>query len=263
MMAGFTGLLLAFLFGTVVGSFLNVVSLRLHSGVSLGGRSFCFSCGKKLNWFELVPLFSFLVQSGRCRGCGARISPQYPLIEGLTGLVFASVFYKFAVAGLFDIPGFVLALTFFSFFIVLIPYDLRHLIVPNEFVYPLIGISVVSLFLGEYPSFPPTSYLLSGPIVALLPFCLHFFSKGRWIGFGDIKLFLAAGWFLPFPQAVSAFLLSFWIGAAFSVLLILRKSAHLKTAVPFGPFIFAGVFLAFVLRLDIVHIADLLSSYGS
>src|ERR1700752_70221 len=85
----------AFVFGTIIGSFLNVVALRYNTGFSLGGRSRCFSCGKTLYWYKLIPLFSFLIQGGRCRKCHSQISIQYPLVEALTGLVFLGLFLKF------------------------------------------------------------------------------------------------------------------------------------------------------------------------
>ncbi|NDE68410.1 prepilin peptidase, partial [bacterium] len=75
-----------FVFGTIIGSFLNVVSLRYNTGMGVNGRSRCFSCGKTLRWMELVPILSFVWQMGKCRKCETRISWQYPLIEAVAGL---------------------------------------------------------------------------------------------------------------------------------------------------------------------------------
>ena len=82
-------LVIAFLFilGTLLGSFLNVVILRYHTGMGLGGRSMCMSCGKKLHAHELIPLFSYLLQRGKCRSCKSSLSIQYPIIEALSGFV--------------------------------------------------------------------------------------------------------------------------------------------------------------------------------
>src|SRR3989339_930062 len=86
-------LFIVFCFGAIIGSFLNVVTLRLGTGESVvSGGSKCFSCGKKLKWIELVPIFSFLIQKGRCRECKSKISLQYPAVEILTGLVFLLIF---------------------------------------------------------------------------------------------------------------------------------------------------------------------------
>ena len=84
---------LIFVFGTIIGSFLNVVILRYGTGKSFAkGSSQCFSCGKKLSWYELVPILSFLFQKGKCKGCGSKISWQYPLIETITGVLFLLIF---------------------------------------------------------------------------------------------------------------------------------------------------------------------------
>lgn len=78
----FTGL-----FGLIVGSFLNVVILRMNTGKTLGGRSMCLSCNKKLEWYELIPLVSFIIQRGRCTKCHSKISWQYPIVEAITAVL--------------------------------------------------------------------------------------------------------------------------------------------------------------------------------
>ena len=83
-----------FIFGTIVGSYLNVVVLRYYLKSSLKGRSFCFSCGKKLNWYELVPVLSYIALKGHCKGCKSKISPQYLVVELLTGVLFAGLILK-------------------------------------------------------------------------------------------------------------------------------------------------------------------------
>src|SRR5574343_2050011 len=97
-------LILSFVFGAIVGSFLNVVSLRFNTGVGLGGRSKCMSCGTGLTWKELVPIFSFLFQRGACKKCKSKISWQYPLVEFVAGVIFVLIFIIFPptsyVAGL-------------------------------------------------------------------------------------------------------------------------------------------------------------------
>src|SRR3989344_7468525 len=125
-----------FVLGTIVGSFLNVVGLRWDSR-NFGGRSFCPSCRKTLKWYELVPIISFLIQKGRCRNCTAKISPQYPLIEFWTGLIFATVPYIF--------------LPVFCLYIVITIYDLKHQIIPDPLVYASIVLSaLIPLFFIQY-----------------------------------------------------------------------------------------------------------------
>src|SRR5688572_11782095 len=117
-----------FVLGLIVGSFLNVVGLRWNSGLTLGGRSFCHSCGKTLRWYELVPVLSYLLQKGRCRRCKTGVSWQYPLVELWTALIFITVPY-------IHIPV-------FCIFVVITIYDLRHKIIPDILVYTAILISL-------------------------------------------------------------------------------------------------------------------------
>src|SRR3990167_1067279 len=140
-----------FVLGAIVGSFLNVVGLRWdllrHGGglSTLGGRSSCPSCRKVLEWYELIPIFSFLILRGRCLSCGGKISWQYPIVELWTGLIFVTVSYIF-------IP------VFFVYIVITI-YDLRHKIIPNPFLYSLF----ITLFsIGSRDRFYSPSSLQSG-----------------------------------------------------------------------------------------------------
>src|SRR3989344_8920564 len=121
--------LILFLFGAVVGSFLNVVGLRWNSGLSLGGRSSCATCSITLRWWELLPIVSFLALRGRCARCHSKISRQYPIVELWTGLIFATV------------P--VILLPVFCIYIVITIYDLRHKIIPDSLVYASIVLSLL------------------------------------------------------------------------------------------------------------------------
>src|SRR3989338_6841366 len=109
--------LVFFVFGLIVGSFLNVVIYRFNTAKSFGGRSACVSCQNKLCWYELIPLVSFLSQKGRCRNCKARISIQYPLVEFATGLIFVALFYKLSAPSGLSFGGqnisFLFSLNFF------------------------------------------------------------------------------------------------------------------------------------------------------
>src|SRR3989344_5482997 len=147
---------LAFSFGAIIGSFLNVVALRYNTGKGIGGRSFCFSCGKNLHWYELVPILSFAVQKGRCRNCRSKISLQYPSVEIFTGLVFLALFFKFNHLLLISPAFFTLLFLFFgiimSILIVISVYDMRHKIIPDKLVFLFICFSFASLFFGSWPS---------------------------------------------------------------------------------------------------------------
>ncbi len=250
------------IFGLIVGSFLNVVILR-HGARSLGGRSSCFSCGKTLSWYELVPVFSWLVQKGRCRGCDARISVQYPLVEATTGIAFALIgvasigFAQQAVAAILA-----------SLLIVIAVYDIEHTIIPDEWVYAFAAVALISsiMFSPELGFASALTIFLSGVVVALPLFLLWFISRGTWMGFGDVKLALGMGWLLGTIQGLQALLLAFVIGAIVSVCILMplpkilralritrlgsrHRALTMKSEVAFGPFLIAATSLVWFLGM--------------
>jgi prepilin signal peptidase PulO-like enzyme (type II secretory pathway) len=235
--------LLVFVFGAIIGSFLNVVIAR--NGKDLGGRSRCPKCAAPLLWFELIPILSFFWARGRCRHCGGAISWQYPIVETLTGFLFVAVFAKYGFMPLSFLEIFV-TLAFFAILIVVALRDFYDQEIPN-LVYAAIALAFASVFLDF-------SWLriLAGPLLAL-PFSLLFFgSRGRLIGFGDAKIALALGWFFGLEAGIVAILLAFWLGAVYALILLLarRQKFTMKTAVPFAPFMFLGALLAFIFSLD-------------
>ncbi len=229
---------------------MNVVIKRYNTGESIVySDSHCFSCGKKLSWRELVPILSFLAQKGRCRKCRSKISRQYPLVEFITGLLFLSIFLKF-------FPDLQLTIFYWiitSLLIVISVYDFYHQIIPDKIVYLLIFFALVyCLFVGgnAFTSF------LTGLSFFLFFFLLWFFSRGRWMGLGDSKIALAAGWILGFENGLVAMLSSFWIGAILGIFLLLfsLKKLTLKSRIPFGPFLSLGIIIAFLFGESIVNI---------
>jgi len=229
---------LLFLFGTIIGSFLNVVGVRLNSGLSLGGRSHCHVCRKRLEWWELVPIVSFFALRGRCSRCQAPISSQYPLVELWTGLIFATV-------PLIFVPVFCL-------YVVIAVYDLRHKVIPDGFVYAAI---ILATFIHLF--FDPHSFLdwMAGPILFAIFAAGWFLSRGRVIGFGDAKLALSIGLLLGAAEGFSAVVLAFWIGAATGILLVIRrKGITIKSELPFAPFLIVGSSLALLFHLDLLHV---------
>lgn len=242
------------LFGLIIGSFLNVVILR-RSVKTLGGYSGCMSCKHPLRWYDLVPVFSWLLLKGRCRSCGSRLSIQYPLVELATGVLFALL----AAAGL-DLRLLAISLVIGSLLIVIAAYDIRHAIIPDEWSYAFAFFALLASLIGILSAGAGQSLilvLLSGPVCAL-PLCaLWFVSGGRWMGLGDGKLALGIGWLLGAGPGLYALLLSFIIGALVSVCILLplpylmrylgitRLGAHrrgytMKSEIPFGPFLIAG-----------------------
>lgn len=252
-----------FIFGTIVGSFLNVVILRYNSGRSIvSGRSSCPVCRHELAWFELVPLFSFIALGGKCAKCHSKISWQYPAVELLTGLIFAAVYlHKYrSLTSIFLIPNslfLILDLIILSLLIIILVYDLKHKIIPDGLVYTFIILSLLKLLLSIF-LIPNSNFLildlLAGPIMFLPFFLLWFFSGGRWMGLGDAKLAAGIGWFLGFVNAISAIVIGFWTGAALGIILLLiwrSKKLTMKSEIPFAPFLILGLLLVYFFGFDV------------
>lgn len=255
--------LFIFLFGTIIGSFLNVIIYRFNTGLSISrGRSKCMTCSHKLKWYELVPIFSYLVQSGKCRKCHSVISKQYFIVELLTGAVFVLIGIHFLQALILSVPLFVFLFSvfaiIFSLLIVISVYDLRHKIIPDRLVYTFDTIAFLLIFVNYITAsplfvFPSLLAFLSGPIYALPFALLWLFSKGKWMGLGDAKLMLGIGWMLGPVFSLSSVFISFWIGGIASIFIILfsSKKVGLKTEVPFAPFLILGALLVFLFNIDI------------
>jgi prepilin signal peptidase PulO-like enzyme (type II secretory pathway) len=275
-----------FLFGVIFGSFFNVVTLRYIAGESvfknIGGRSHCMHCGKQLAWFELVPLFSFLFQLGKCRGCKARLTLQYPIVEFLTGSIFAGVGYFFiSHFGAYAIPYAEIAIWIIAFCILLLMsiIDLRLQIIPDSLTVAIVVLGIIRIgvyffqpfgeaytrmavtgtFLGSFgtmlwPLEAAWGNALIGMVACGLFFSLLFVvTRGAGIGFGDVKLAFAGGLLMSWPDAFLAFLLAFIIGSICSLPLLILHKKGVRDAVPFGPFMAIGMAIVFFFGYDIVN----------
>jgi len=262
----FTWLILSwfFLLGCIIGSFLNVVIYRMHTGKTVGGRSRCLSCGIVLKALQLVPVLSYLSLRGRCAHCGARISAQYVLVELMTGISFVLVAVLVA-----DPLTRALYMALAAVCMVIIVYDLRHTVIPDEATLAAGGI-VLLVALEEVWQGGGTGETLAlrvaGALTGFLFFAgLWYVSKGRWIGFGDAKLALPLGFLVSWPGAASALVLSFWIGAGVSVALLalqwllrrgqarlrfIPRSLTMKSEIPFAPFLILGFLLTHFLSFN-------------
>ncbi|MEK7134346.1 MAG: prepilin peptidase [Patescibacteria group bacterium] len=244
------------IFGAIIGSFLNVFIIRHNTGRSLRGRSACASCGEKLLWYELIPVASFFMLRGKCRACKSRISPQYPLVETTTAIAFLLIGNNF-LSGLISAERIVFSLyemVLWALLIAISTYDIRHKIIPNGPVYAFIGLSALSLFgfLDGWGTFL-FSHFFAGIGLALFPATAWFLSRGRWMGLGDAKVLLGAGFLLGPALGISALVYAFWIGAIVSLFLLSTRGKEftMKSEIPFGPFIVLGMAIAYFLNLDL------------
>lgn len=230
-----------------------MVGLRFRSGLTLGGRSFCPTCGKTLKWYELIPLLSYILLRGRCGKCKTHISLQYPIVELWMGLVFASLY------SVFGLTIYYLLLTIvFSIYTVILIYDIRHKIIPDLLVYLAIGLSLlVPLFLIPYSLID----WLTGPILFTAFGLIWLVSRGRALGFGDAKLVLSIGLLLGASQGFSAIALAFWIGTAVTlpIMLFSRKGITIKSEIPFAPFLIIGAWVSVFFGFDLFHVQSLIN----
>jgi len=221
-------------------------------------------------WYELIPVLSFLIQSGKCRKCASSISHQYPLVELLTGIVFALIAYKFLPILYFSSAIYVFFLVLFMFLfsllIVISVYDLRHKIIPDKLVIIFIVFSFLSIFVNLSPFgslfiMPDYTALIAGPVLALPFALLWLFSKGRLMGLGDGKLVLGIGWMLGLSAGVCMVILSFWIGTIISVTMMFlsKNKMNMKTEIPFAPYLIISALIVFIFNLDIFSLIRLFS----
>ena len=253
-----------FVFGIIIGSFLNVVIYRYHTKKTLGGRSACMSCQNKLCWYELLPLVSFFALRGRCRSCKTKISKQYPVVEFISGVTFATLFLKLQYlfwddALMFSISYFYYALMF-SMLLVIAVYDYKHKIIPDALVVVFGILAFVGLFFFVDQNFVlhfPSIYEFLAGVAVALPFALIWlFSRGAWMGLGDAKLAVGLGWISGISVLVSGVVIAFWAGAIWGLGLMLFSRMFgnqygLKSEIPFAPFLVFGVWLAFMFGLNV------------
>lgn len=225
-------LLLLALLGLCVGSFCNVLIFRLPRGEEfIRTPSHCMACGRRLHWYELVPVASWLVQGGRCRACGAPVSPQYPIVEALNGaawLLTGLLFWG-------DTVHTALYCALFSLLLVVTVIDWRTFEIPNGLNLAVFLLGVVQLLLdrGNWKL-----YLIGMCSVSLLFLLLWFLTGGNGLGMGDVKLMGAAGLLLGWPRILLSMILGSVSGAVIHSIRM-RRGAGRKLA--FGPYLSAGI----------------------
>lgn len=227
--------IIIFLYGIVIGSFLNVLIYRLPKKENIvTTRSHCMNCGYQLTWYDLVPIFSYLVLGGRCRKCKAKISVQYPLIEALNGCLYLIVFYKFGMS-----VDSLLYCLLFSALLTLSVIDFRTYEIP-------IGINVFILLLGLVRVITDWTnwedYLIGFLAVSVFLYLIYIITHGRGIGGGDVKLMAVCGLVLGWKLILLGFFLGCIIGSICH--LIRMKISHADHVLAMGPYLSVGVMIA-------------------
>ncbi len=244
-----------FVFGTVIGSFLNVLIYRLPIGMDFKkGNSICTTCKHKLNWKDLFPLFSWIFLGGKCRYCKTKISPRYPIVEALNGVAYVLVYLFLCggngIDGLLSLKlvGYMIMM---SALIVVSWVDFEHQIIPDSM---WIAIFVGGLFIvgdalinGTFTKEWIISKIIGLFAVSGLFFLVALVTGGRAMGGGDIKLMAAVGFVLGWKAVLIALFMSALLGVLFSIGRKLVSKKEMKGVIPFGPFLaMASVISAFV-----------------
>ena len=237
-----------FTLGLCIGSFLNVVIYRTESGESIiNGRSHCPYCGHILEWYDLIPLLSFILLRGKCRYCRHKISWQYPLVELLTGLIFFYIFFNFFALDIKSIVSTIFLFIISSFLIVVSVSDIKYYAISDKILYPAILTGFFYFLYNVFFIFKSQSFflysILSILLVSLFFFSLCFFSREKAMGFGDVEISLFLGFALGFPNILVCFFLSFIIGGLIGIILIMTKRKRLASRVPFAPFLASSAFI--------------------
>lgn len=232
----------AIFLGLAVGSFANVVIFRTHQNKSFGGFSACPHCRHRLEALDLVPVFSFLFLRGKCRWCKKSISWQYPLVEAAAAAIFLLIIgYSVPLTpGLFGAGSFwwwLIQFVIASCLLAVFVFDLRYYLIPDSFV--AFGL-VASVFYRYIFKLSFADGLWGIVAVAGFFLLLYLFSRGKWIGLGDVKLGVFLGFFLGLKLSLAMLMLSYCAGAAIGVALVLLGRKTIKGTLPFGTFLTAA-----------------------
>lgn len=237
-----------FILGASIGSFLNVLIDRLPFEKPINGRSICDHCHRQLAWYDLIPIVSFFLLRGKCRYCGKKISFYYPLVEFITGVSFVFVFLKdgFLKDGPFLERSVLLMilLMMISCLIVIFFSDLKYHLIPDQVQVALFIFGLILLpFHGSFLPLIFVNRVLAALLVAAPIFFIHFFTNGKAMGFGDVKLAFNIGFLLGIKAGFLALYFAFVLGGILGIFLILLKRKKLKSKIAFGPFLVVGLLI--------------------
>jgi leader peptidase (prepilin peptidase) / N-methyltransferase len=242
-------LVVAGLFGLLVGSFLNVCIFRLPRGTSIvWPASACGSCKRELRWFENIPIVSWVVLGAKCARCKAPISMQYPLVEAITAVLFVLVAAT-TPAG----PQLAARLLFVCALIVLFGIDLEHQILPNSITLPGIVIGVLFSLTGP-PGWRASllGVLLGGGVLYAIAWGYYAVRREEGLGMGDVKMLGMIGAFLGWQAVLLTLVLASLSGAVIGVAMIAFQRGSMKYALPFGTFLAIGAVVAMLAGQPII-----------
>lgn len=239
-------IVLSFILGIVIGSFLNVCIYRLprHESIS-DGYSSCPGCGTRLTVVDLVPVFSYLFLRGKCRHCKAHISCQYPIVEMLTGVLFVLLYVKFGLS--IQLPFYAALI---SLLITITWIDFKHMIIPNGIVIVGLVIGAIQLAvtfftdaLGHWSEYVIGFFAGGLPLFLVACFCTYILKKDA-LGGGDIKLMAFAGLITGWRLMIPSYFIGIMAGAIVGVIALSTRKKQRGDEIPFGPFLSIGIIIS-------------------
>lgn len=243
-----------FILGSVLGSFYNVLGLRIPNNESIVyPSSHCPKCGHELKWYELFPIFSFLFLGGKCKKCKEKISWLYPFNELSCGLLFFISYYSFGFS-----LELIIALTLSSLLILVIASDMTYMIIPDRFtVISAIIIIIVKLFsIGLKGTLIAVLYgILSFVLMYMIMKLGEFLFKKECLGGADIKLMFVVGLVLDPFMALMVIVVASLIALPSSMIIYFKNKEHV---IPFGPFIVIGLLIIYFSKINIFDIINFL-----
>ncbi|MFA5948154.1 MAG: prepilin peptidase [Candidatus Gracilibacteria bacterium] len=257
-----------FILGACIGSFLSVVIYRLHKNKKgiVFSRSMCPNCKKPLKARHLIPILSFVFLRGKCAYCQKTISAHYFMLEIITGIVFLMTFLKWnfliVTPSIIDPAIFDYAIDWsifalFAFYIVemgllmgIFFFDVMYKIIPDSFSIPAIIIAIAGGLAFKNPYY--MSMLYGGVGFFLFFFAQFFFSKGKWLGGGDIRIAILIGVLLGWEKGLLALILAYFTASIAGIALLIQKKAKLKSQLPFAPFLIIGILIALHFGKEII-----------
>ena len=252
-----------FIFGLIIGSFLNVVVYRIRIADTLMGRSYCPHCKKGIAWYDNIPVISFILLNFRCRYCKKKISWQYPLVEISTGILFALVALQFFSPT--DPTTWIATfyyLVIVSMLLVIFVYDSLFMEIPGLVLWPAIAVAVGFNLLMDslradslFSVWQSSSF--SGLLAAFLAFFFFFLlvavSREKWMGMGDAYLVILLGLITGWPQIVLGLFAAFLLGSIWGIAFMIGKKKTVKSQIPFAPFLVLGTLIAIFCYTPIIH----------
>ena len=241
-------LVVLFIYGACFGSFYGVVGDRLSNNLSIvKPPSFCDGCKRNLRWYELIPIFSFLLQKGRCKTCGKKLSFFYPFTEILTGLFFVISYLVFGFSF-----NFLISILISSYFVIVLVSDIKYYIIPDSVTF-FFAASLIILNFVNYGFNRGISFIIQGIILFLVMLISAILGKllfkKECLGGGDIKLMFVTGLFLNVYNGLFSIFLASLLALPISLIILFKDKNHM---IAFGPFLLCASLIIYLTNFDIL-----------